>query len=126
MTHLKRPTIPSVTKMEEQTAAEQFQNETLRPIIKGLHELLIQFFNAYLLEKKGQYFKLGESQKPLYIHKVFKTDAQLKLQMRSMVMGHFTVEEFAIYKPMKAQVNKRIHEIILKRLLDSMSEFSRV
>jgi hypothetical protein len=124
MTKLDRPSIPSIAKTNDQSAAEQFQNETLRPIIKGLHELLIRFFNAYLIVKKGQYFKLGETEKPVYIHKAFKTDAQLKLQMRSMVVGNFTVDEFTTYQPMKALINKRTNEIILKRLLDSMSEYA--
>jgi hypothetical protein len=124
MTILDRPSIPSISKTNDQTATEQFQNETLRPIIKELHTLLIHFFNAYLVEKKGRYFKLGEVEKPVYIHKVFKSDAQLKLQMRSMVIGNFTVDEFDKYTDMKAPINKRLHEIILKRLLDSMDEYS--
>jgi hypothetical protein len=78
----------------------------------------------YFRQKKGRFFKLTEVEKPPYLLKVFKTDSQLKLHLRAMVVGNFTVEEFLRYVDIKIAINKRMNEIILKRLLDSINELS--
>lgn len=119
----KRIKIENALVGEDTTASEAFQNNTLRPIIKSLHQLIIIFMNDYFIQKKGRFFNLTDVEKPAYLLNVFKTDTQLKLHLRAMVIGNFTAAELVSYLTMKAPINKRINEILLKRILDSQFEF---
>ena len=47
-----RPIIEGINDGLNKSIEEEFQNETLRPIIKLQHDLLIAFFKEYISTKK--------------------------------------------------------------------------
>ena len=47
-----RPIIQGLGSKVPNSTEEKFQNETLRPIIKMQHDLLVKYFRSYLLNKK--------------------------------------------------------------------------
>ena len=117
-----RPEIASVAIHDEMSTEEQFQNETLRPIIKVQHDLLVRLFRQNLKRKKDAFFKLPIAQRPQYIHNVFSNDMQFKNQIKGIIIGMFTLEEFKQYEPNASALNKRMMSIVKKRMLDSMHE----
>lgn len=109
-----------LTKKSEQTPIEQFQNTTIRPILKYQHTILIVFFNAnvhvqYILSAN---FSLLKKQNQL---KLF-TSKQLafRAQLLGMVTGLFTDYEFKYYLSEKVNLDKRIANMILDRFYSTL------
>ena len=96
---------------------EKFQNETLRPIIKMQHDLLLAFFKNYLIKKKIDLSTESTLKKNEVISKIFKGDNLFKTELRGLIIGHFTVAEYSIYRGMAPEINKRILSIVKERLI---------
>jgi len=118
----ERPEIPSIQKEIGSKDVEVFQNNTLRPIIKQLHSLLLAHFSTLLFKKKGRYFKTAEDQKSAYIHSIFQNELRYKSELKGMVIGNFTVSEFAVYKEKASLLDKRIYSIVEERILSNQNE----
>ncbi len=111
-----RPAIPSIIEKAHITVEEKFQNDVLRPIIKLQNDLILSCFEYYLKRIKVDILKLNIVQKANLIEKSFKRDAQLKVDMRSLIIGLFTFAEYKEYLNISAQLNKRINSIIQERV----------
>jgi hypothetical protein len=118
----ERPDIPSIQKEIGTKAIEEFQNNTLRPIIKQLHSHLLAHFSSLLLKKKGQYFKIAEDQKNDYIHSIFQKELKYKSELKGIIIGNFTTSEFEIYREIVSHIDKRIYSIVEERILTNQKE----
>jgi hypothetical protein len=120
MTDIKkqiRPEIPSIIKTEHFSMEEKFQNEVLRPIIKFQHALLLSYFEHYYLKRtKVTISELNSTQKKEVIQKIFKVDTQLKTELRGLIIGLFTVEEYKEYLGYSSKLNRRINNMIQQRI----------
>ena len=114
-----RPSIKGIDSINDKSEAEKFQNTILRPILKLQHELLIVFFEDYTASKKIDFMKLSLAKKNETISKIFKTDTRFKLEIRGLIIGHFTTDEFKTYQYMKQEANKRIITMIQERVLSA-------
>jgi hypothetical protein len=111
-----RPLITSIKKTEYASLEEKFQNEVLRPILKLQHEFIISCFEHFLILNKVQFNELSSIQKADVIQKLFKTDLRLKMELRSLIIGLFTYEEYKAYLIHSSRLNKRIYSMIQKRV----------
>ncbi len=111
-----RPTIHSIVMSDNISDMERFQNEVLRPIIKLQHELIICCFQHYLKKRKIFLEELDFAKKTNLIHKLLKTDTQLKKELRGFIIGLFTIEEYQEYIKMYSELNKRVNNMILQKL----------
>ena len=111
-----RPLITSIKKTEYASLEEKFQNEVLRPILKLQHEFIIICFEHFLILNKVQFNELSSIQKADVIQKLFKTDLRLKMELRSLIIGLFTYEEYKAYLIHSSRLNKRIYSMIQKRV----------
>jgi hypothetical protein len=109
-----------LTEKSEQTPIEQFQNTTIRPILKYQHTILIVFFNAnihvqyivsanYSLLKKQNQLKLFASKQLAF-----------RAQLLGIVTGLFTDAEFEFYLSEKVNLDKRITNMILDRFYSTL------
>jgi len=115
-----RPTIKNINSIENKSQEERFQNEVLRPIIKLQHDLLLLFFQQHTLKKKVSFADLSDLKKKALIAEIFKNDSQFKIELRGLIIGHFTTEEFLSYLEIRADSNKRIVSMIEERLLSTI------
>ena len=115
-----RPIIKSISATENQSQEERFQNEVLRPIIKLQHDLLLLFFQHHTLKKKVSFADLNAVKKKALIAEVFKNDSQFKIELRGLIIGHFTTEEFLLYQEIRMDSNKRIVSMIEERILSTI------
>jgi hypothetical protein len=115
-----RPIIANISSIENKSQEERFQNEVLRPIIKLQHDLIVVFFENHMLQKKLIFSDLNAVKKSELIVSVFSKDSQFKVELRGLIIGLFTVEEFAIYQNMSSEINKRIYTMIKERLLSTI------
>ena len=109
-----------LTKKSEQTPIEQFQNTTIRPILKCQHTILIVFFNAnvhvqYIVSANFSTLK-KQNQLKLFASKQLAFRAQLL----GIVTGLFTDDEFEFYLSEKVNLDKRIANMILERFYSTL------
>ena len=117
----RRPNIEKAIVSENMTIVEKFQNSTLRPIIKMKHELLIAYFEFYSTIKILDFKNFTELKKVAFIESAFSKDSQFKNEVKGMIIGHFTLEEFAIYKNFTKELNKRMITMIKERILSTLT-----
>ena len=77
-----RPVIEGLVSANKITSEELFQNETLRPIIKMQHDLLLAYFKEYILSKKCKFNELGELKQLDFISAAFQKDIRLDQKLK--------------------------------------------
>ncbi|MGM0634802.1 MAG: glyoxalase [Bacteroidota bacterium] len=100
--------------------AERFQNETLRPIAKFQHHLLMAVFQHYIKLRKNVFHQLNQENQLAYIEKSIKNDSRLRNQIQGIFIALFTEKEYQLYIESVSVYNKRIHHLCIERLQDSL------
>ncbi len=116
---------PVLVKIEETlgySAEEKFQNLTLRQIIKLQHNLIVMLFKNYAFVRKTDLKSISEQRIKRFIESSLSKDIAFKNRMIGVIIGHFTIEEYEVYKELSSEFNKRILAIVKNRLKDSISE----
>ncbi|PQJ78050.1 glyoxalase [Polaribacter porphyrae] len=114
-----RPTLENLINANT-TEVEIFQNSVLRPIIKMQHDLIIAFFESYLKKRKIVFTSLSEEKKKNIIKSSMEKDISFKNKIIGSVLGHFSMDEYQNYTQNSSEFNRRIKQIIIKRLQDSI------
>ena len=103
---------------------ENFQNRVLRPVIKMKHEILIAHFKHYIALNKLPWKELSDSDKIDFIENAFSRDLSFRNEVRGLVIGQFTLEEYAQYVKILRSSNKRINNIIKERMMSHLDVLS--
>lgn len=115
----KRAKIKGIVR-EDTQELELFQNEVLRPILKTQHELLIQSFQSYLEHRRIDFSSINNQIKEKHINAILSKDIAYKNKQIGMIIGHFTLEEYSMYKIHSGEYNRRILQMLKKRLKDTL------
>ena len=118
-----RPIIKGIDTISDKSIEERFQNETLRPIIKLQHDLIVAYFKEYLRSKKKKLIDLSLLKQKEYIALVFKTDNTFKTELKGIIIGHFTTLEYGEYCLNKSDYNKRILTMTHQRIISVIELF---
>jgi len=119
-----RPAIPSITEENVTTVVEQFQNRTLRPILKFQNDLLLKIFHQYIQKRKNKFHQLSTPKRLEYIQTNIRNDLKFRNLLTGTVIGHLTIEEFEIYQKNESELRRRIITLLIQRLQDQVNEFS--
>jgi hypothetical protein len=119
-----RPEITSARTYEGMSTEEAFQNTTLRPVIKLQHDLLMAVFSNYIAKRKNVFFELELPKQLEYIEHAVQKDTKFRNNLKGLIIGQFTVEEYDLYTQNSSALNKRIITIIKERLIHSIQLFS--
>jgi len=111
-----RPVINTINSELVRTDQEKFQNEVIRPIIKFQHELIVKIFCKYLQKKNIDLASMSKENKVLKITSVFKKDRLLVNELKCIIIAYFTSSEYENYSSMRAEINKRLTQIIKERI----------
>ena len=103
---------------ERETLMEKYQEEKLRPLLKFQNDLILRSFCNYLTEKKIPWEEMKAETKMETIHTILKKDQSYKQLVIGSIAGFFTLGEMDFYFSNKSEVNKRIVELLIKRLSD--------
>ncbi len=117
-----RPVL-NLKKSSQITDEESFQNETLRPIIKLQSLILIETYKNYISKHKNVFYELSNEKKLDYIENSINKNQKFRNLLKGMIVGLFTIEEYHNYKKNSSSLNKRMMNIILKRLQDNLQIF---
>lgn len=115
-----RPEISSATIRLNMTADEHFQNETLRPVIKLQHDLLLEAFKNYIQKHKNVFYTMNLDRRINYIENAIQRDIKFRNSLKGMIIGQFTLEEYKTYIKNSSSLNKRMMNIVKDRILDSI------
>ncbi len=115
-----RPDIPSITEQHPSSEIEQFQNQTLRPILKLQNDLLVALFKDYIRLRKGKYHDLPRAGQAQFIMDSLKKDQKFKHLLLGSILGFFTLPEFEFYQAHKAELNRRLTTLLIQRLQDQL------
>ena len=102
---------------------ESFQNDTLRPIIKLQSPLLVETYKVYIDTHKNIFYDLSNEKKLDYIENSINKNQKFRNLLKGMITGLFTIEEYLDYKKNSSPLNKRMMNIIIKRLQDNLQIF---
>jgi len=92
---LRGETIGSVSS--QSSSDETFQNEVLRPILKLQNDLFIASFKNYISKYKNDFYSQSIEKKLATIENSIQKDIKYRNALKGMVIGLFTVEEYAVY-----------------------------
>ena len=117
-----RPALDASIVGNNMSELEQFQNKTLRPILKMQHSLLIAAVRFYIEKKKNLFYKTQAEKQGDYIENQIIGDQNIFNELRGMILGQFTVEEYHFYCEHSSEVNKRIKGMMVKRIVSGIDE----
>jgi hypothetical protein len=110
----------------ESSVIEQFQNVTLRPILKFQHDLYVAMFRNYIEKRKNTFIDLSKGQRLAYILTSIKDDFKLKNRLLGVTIGHFTVAEFAIFSENEAELTRRFTALLVQRLQSAVLDLVKI
>ena len=99
---------------------EDFQNKTLRPVLKLQNAIVVQLFLHHTKKRK-----LDTSNKEEVFEVVQKTlqkDLVLKNKLIGSIVGLFTEEELKEYQIKESEFNKRILNMLAQRISDNLNK----
>lgn len=109
---------PAIFLNKADSTEENFQNATIRPILKLQHNLIMTLSRQIFDKKKMKWEKLREQDAfewlPIHIQK----DIPFKNQLIGMVIGQFNLEELSQYLLFPKEMNKRIIHMVIERIMN--------
>ena len=111
-----RPEILNARVSPNMTTDEQFQNRTIRPIVKLQNDLLIEVFRNYVVKRKNTFYELSVDLRMAFIENAIQKDMKFRNILKGIVIGQFTVDEYIQYTKNSSSLNKRMMNIVKERL----------
>jgi hypothetical protein len=96
---------------------ETFQNEVLRPILKFQHDLLLTYFKNHTA---GKNMPVSKQEWSTYLQTCFSKDVNLRYFYIGLIAGLFTTEEMMLYRQNMSEINKRIFQMLIQRLIGAL------
>lgn len=118
-----RPKIKKVKDLPNMSNDERFQNETIRPILKLQNPLFILVFKNYIEKRKRVFYDLSLDEKMIYIESSIVKDQNFHNSLKGIIIGHFTVAEYRQYILHFSSLNKRMMNMLIKRLQNQIEVF---
>lgn len=118
-----RPLIASAKIMPNMSDDERFQNQTLRPILKLQNDLFLVSFQNYIKKMKNTFYELKLEKRLDYVTKAIQKDVKFRNSLKGMIIGQFTVEEYELYIKNSSALNKRMMNMVIKRIQDQIQYF---
>ena len=115
-----RPQLKTTQINDMMGSDERFQNETLRPILKMQNNLFLAVFKNYISKHKSVFYQLSLEKRLVYIENAIQKDIKFRNSLKGMVIGLFTLEEYTVYIKNSSALNKRMMNMLVKRLQDQV------
>ncbi len=114
-------TIGGVT--DQSSSDEMFQNEVHRPILKLQNDLFIAAFRNYISKSKIDFYMKTAEKKLAIMENALQKDIKFRNALKGMIIGLFTVDEYAIYIKNSSSLNKRMMGMLIERLKSQVQLF---
>ena len=121
----QRPQIPSSKIHDNMSREEYFQNAVLRPVLKLQNELFIAVYINYIRKHKNVFHDLSLPKKMQYIENSVQRDVKFRNNLKGIILGQLTIEEFEVYAENSSALNKRMMNLLIERLKDQIQLFEK-
>lgn len=121
ITNLRGETIGSVNLSS--SSDEKFQNQTIRPILKLQNDLFIEVFKNHISKHKNDFYLYSVEKKLQFIENTIQKDIKFRNALKGIVIGLFTLDEYATYIQNSSSLNKRMMNILIERLKSQVQLF---
>lgn len=111
-----RPEISAAKVSGNMSFDEQFQNQTLRPVVKLQEELLLEVFRNYVAKHKNSFYDLNLEKRLEYIDNAVTRDIKFRNSLKGIIIGQFTLDEYRRYILNSSALNKRMMNIVKQNL----------
>ncbi|MCS3628812.1 catechol 2,3-dioxygenase-like lactoylglutathione lyase family enzyme [Salinibacter ruber] len=108
----------------ESRPVEQFQNETLRPILKLLNPTILRLVAERLARYGVGFAAMDRVDQRDRLRNLMKEDGRLKRTLLGMVVGHLTQDELDTYLAHKDEVRRRTVPMLLARAQDQIDDIA--
>ncbi len=98
---------------------EEFQNKTLRPILKLQNDVLVSFFKSQL---KGAALPDFKVELTGFVQQRLQKDLATRNTLLGMVIGLLSEEEMETFIADKNEISKRIMDMMAQRIIDQLSK----
>ncbi|WP_309641551.1 glyoxalase [Flavobacterium sp.] len=95
---------------------EKFQNQTLRPILKLQNDLFVEVFKNHISKHKNEFYLYAVEKKLQFIENTIQKDIKFRNALKGIVIGLFTIDEYATYIQNSSSLNKRMMNMLIERL----------
>ncbi|WP_298223318.1 glyoxalase [Flavobacterium sp.] len=124
ITSLRGTTIGSVS--ESSSSDEKFQNQTLRPILKLQNDLFVEVFKNHISKHKNDFYHYSVAKKLQFIENTIQKDIKFRNALKGIVIGLFTIDEYATYILNSSSLNKRMMNMLIERLKSQVLLFEAI
>ena len=108
---------------EQSSSDEVFQNEVLRPILKLQNDLFIASFVNHVAKNKIDFNTFSVEKKLAMIENAIQKDIKYRNALKGMIIGLFTIDEYAQYIKNSSSLNKRMMGMLIERLKSQVQLF---
>lgn len=109
-----RPEI--ITINADFSLTEQFQNITVRPILKLINNSIIEFSKTFIASLEISFENKTTFEIEKTLDNLFKKHPTFKVYLIGMVISYLTADELRIYLENQKIINKRIYVLLQERL----------
>ena len=113
-----RPELPA--NADNCTSIEQFQNDTLHPIIRFQDSFVFAQFQKYVRKFKPAFNAYNQRAQRNYIQEVLISDPRIRNSLIATIVSMMTLEEYNFYCEHKVAVNIQIINILTDRLQEHL------
>jgi len=108
---------------EQSSNEEKFQNITLRPILKMQNDLLIEVYKNYINKHKTDFYTYSVDKKLQFIENSIQKDIKFRNSLKGIIIGLFTLDEYAAYIKNSSNLNKRMMNMVIERIKSQIQLF---
>jgi hypothetical protein len=102
--------------VEDTSSIELFQNETLRPILKLQHDLVVALFMHNIRQRNMPFETLTSALREKAIILTIQKDLSLKNRLFGTIIGLFTQSELYFYLENEPELSRRIRDMLIQRI----------
>jgi len=124
ITNLRGETIGFVNLSS--SSDEKFQNQTLRPILKLQNDLFVEVFKNHISKHKNDFYLYTVDKKLQFIENTIQKDIKFRNALKGIVIGLFTLDEYATYIQNSSSLNKRMMNMLIERLKSQVQLFETI
>jgi hypothetical protein len=116
-----RPVL-NLLSVEDTTAIESFQNETLRPILKLQHDIVVALFKYHIRQRNTPFETLPNASREKAIVLILQKELAFRNQLFGIIVGLFTQSELHFYLENEPELSKRLRDLLTQRIASAFSK----
>ncbi|GAB3304069.1 hypothetical protein [Hymenobacter tenuis] len=113
-----RPVITLAQPLDAADTVGAFLHHTLRPVLKLQNQLLLATLADFLADHHVPYAGASVTEQQRLVAELLSRNTKLRYTIIGLMVGLFTEEETIFYRANRAELNRRLLELAIRRAQD--------